>query len=87
MADFVEKVKEDLQSLKTLRDELRVKANLGAMDVKDLWRDAERRWQEAEQKRQELEKASIESAREVAAALQQVVTALQEGYQKIRSKL
>jgi len=87
MTDFVEKVKEDLEALKKLRDELMLKANLGKMDVRDLWQEAEKKWQEAEHKRHELEAASRESAKEVAAALKNLAASLQDAYKNIRSKL
>jgi len=85
--DLGDKLRQELESLATLRDELRVKANLGAKELRDMWQEAERKWDEIEAKREELGKASAESGREIATAARHLADSLRDAYTHIRSKL
>jgi myo-inositol-1-phosphate synthase len=87
MAELRQRIADEVESLKTLRDEIRVKANLSVKEIRDLWQDAEHKWSEVEAKRHALAQASVESAREVAAALEVLNESLREAYKRIRSKL
>jgi hypothetical protein len=63
--------------LRTLRDELRVKAHLASMSAKDQWRDLEPR----------LEDALSRATREVSEASKQAVADATEALKKFRSSI
>jgi len=87
VSELANKLKEDLESLRKLRDELRVKANLGTKEIRDLWQETETKWRDLESKRQEIGKATTEAARDVSVALGNLAKSLRDAYTHIRSKL
>jgi hypothetical protein len=64
--------------LKNLRDEARVKAHLGSMDVQDEWRKLEGKWENFEA-RAKLDR----SARDVGAAVELLASELKAAYERI----
>jgi hypothetical protein len=64
--------------LKTLRDEARVKAHLGAKELQDEWRKLEGQWENFEA-RAKLDR----SAKDVGAALDLLASELKSAYQRI----
>ncbi len=45
MADLLEEIQKEIESLKQVRDELRVKADLAKMETRDQWQVIEKKWQ------------------------------------------
>ncbi|MFZ5693833.1 MAG: hypothetical protein ACOY5F_21575 [Pseudomonadota bacterium] len=64
--------------LKQLRDQARVKAHLGAMEVQDEWRKLESKWETFEARAQ-LDR----SAKDVGAALELLGAELKAAYERI----
>jgi hypothetical protein len=64
--------------LKALRDQARVKAHLGAMEVQDEWRKLESKWENFEA-RAKLDR----SAKDVGAALELLGAELKAAYERI----
>ena len=87
MSDLSSKLHEEIEALQRLRDELRVQANLGAKEARDLWTEAEQKWEQIEHSAGELRQASAESGREIAAALGLLADSLREAYRSLRAKL
>ena len=85
--DWREKLREEVASLQTLRDELRVRVHLGAMDAKDRWQDAERAWHKLEGRLEELGRATAESADEVGTAVGLLASTVRDAYGHIRAAL
>jgi hypothetical protein len=85
--DWREKLREEVASLRTLRDELRVKVHLGAMDAKDRWQDAERTWHKLEGRLEEVGRATAESAEEVGVAVRLLASTVRDAYGHIKSAL
>ena len=85
--DWREKLREEIASLETLRDELRVRIHLGAKDAKDRWHDAERTWQKLEARLAELGRATTESADEVGTAVRLLASTVRDAYGHIKAAL
>jgi hypothetical protein len=85
--EWREKLVEEVASLRTLRDELRVRVHLGAMDAKDRWQDAERAWHKLEGRHEDLGRATAESAEEVGTAVRLLASTLRDAYGHIKAAL
>ena len=87
MGDLSSKLHDEIEGLQRLRDELRVQANLGAKEARDLWAEAEQKWEQIEHSAGQLRQASAESGREIAVALGLLADSLREAYRSLKSKL
>ena len=83
--EWRQKLEEEVASLRTLRDELRVRVHLGAKDAQDRWRDAERSWHKLETRLEDLRRATAESAQEVGAAARLLASTLRDAYAHIKA--
>ena len=86
MADEKE-VKDDFQTLRTLRDEIRVQLHLAAAEAKDGFEDLEKKWVHAEGKLKQLGEESADSAERVADALGGVLDEIRAGYDRVKKLL
>jgi hypothetical protein len=80
-------MEEQAKELREVRDELRVKLHLGAMEARDLWEELEKEWDQAEGKLKVLSGAGQEAAEEVGEATKVVLDKVKEGYEKLRNLL
>jgi len=87
MNDFGDKLDGLLDTLKTERDELRVKLHLLKAEVKDDWEDVEKSWQHLEGKLKQLKDEASESGEDVGAASRQLAEEIGNAYQRIRKSL
>jgi hypothetical protein len=78
---------DELATLRTLRDELRVQVNLAAKDARDLFTQAEKGWDRLEGKAGLLKKESSAALLDVGEAARLVVSEIQEAYRHIRRLL
>lgn len=74
----------DVKNLEQLRDELKLKAHLLATELKDQWRDLEKKWEELGNELGPVRQAAGESAQELGSAAQGLMAALKKGYQRIK---
>jgi hypothetical protein len=81
----MQKLEDEVASLRTLRDELRVRVHLGARDAQDLWQGAERSWHKLEVRLDDLGRATAESAQEVGAAVRLLASTLRDAYAHIKA--
>lgn len=82
--DFKRKYRDLLQSVKTERDELRVKMHLANLDVQDEWRAIEKKWDHFKKKTREFEGAASDSSHELGEALSILGDELKESYRRIK---
>jgi hypothetical protein len=82
LSDDLEKV---LADLKTQRDELAVKANLAAKEVRDEWAVLEKRLDHLRGRAQVIGREAEDAAGEVAKAARQMVDEIKKGYARIRT--
>jgi hypothetical protein len=80
-------MEEQAQELREVRDELRVKLHLGAMEARDLWDELEKDWDQAEGKLKVLSDAGQEAAEDVGEATKVVLDKVKQGYEKLRNLL
>jgi len=85
--DWSAKLREEIELLRTLRDELRVQANLGAKEARDRWQDTERAWHKLESKLAELGRVSSESAEDISAAVRLLASTVRDAYGHIKASL
>lgn len=85
MSDLRDKLKEEMERLKTARDELKVQLHLGKAEIKEQWDKLEKAWEHAEAKLKVLRDESADSAEDIGSAAKLLVDQIKEGYQHLRS--
>lgn len=85
--DWLDRIEEEVDRLRQTRDELRVQAHLGAVEVKDRWARLEKSWHELEAHAKRVGAAAHDASDDVEEATRQLVDELKHGYEKIRSAL
>lgn len=83
MSTIKDALHEEMEALRTRRDELRVHAHLGRADLKDLWTDAETKWSRIEGEVKRLGQESKEPVEEMRMGLSDLMVQLREGYHRI----
>ncbi len=78
---------EELDSLRQLRDELRVQASLGRAELRDRFAAAEKHWQKLEGKLQVLRGEAREDADSVRKAAKQLADEIRTSFEHIRQRL
>lgn len=84
MADIHEKLEQLIGTVKTERDELRVKLHLLKADARDEWEELEDKWKYLEPKLKQLGEDAIETG---SAAATQMAEEIRQGYRRVRDKL
>lgn len=85
--DWSDRLKGEIDTLRTARDELRVQLELGKAEARDLWDDLEKRWQHLDAKAQVLAEAGREVLDEVEDAGKLLVDEIRDGYRKLEKLL
>lgn len=80
-------MKNDLQMLKLLRDEIRLQAHLLKADTKDQWGQLEEQWHKLQAHVDRAEVAVADARKEVDAAGAQLVDSLKKGYTQVKQAL
>lgn len=84
MTDKRSRIDEELDTLRTLRDELRVRAHLGRAEVRDLWEDAEKRWHKLEAEAGRVREQAREPMEQIGEAAELLLEEIKRGYDKLR---
>ena len=87
MTDLSDRLNEDFEHLRTLRDDLRVRVHLGKAEVRDQWEELEKDWHRAEGRMKAIGESSRESAKDVKAAAGLLVEQLRDAYHRLRKLL
>jgi len=82
-----ERLEQELEDLRTTRDELRLRVHLGKMDAQEQWEQVEKQWQQVESKLKIVGEAGREIAEDVGEAAQLAIEEVKEGYSKLRKLL
>ena len=85
MSDTKSQFDADFDTLRTLRDELKVQVHLAASEVKDAYEDVEQKWDHAEAKLRVVGEEAADSAEKVGEALRLVLDEMRDGYAKIKT--
>ncbi len=87
MSEVKTKVQHEIDELRRVRDELRVRIHLAKAEAKDRWDELEHQFRRLESKGHQIAQASQEPLRDVAAATRLLVDEIREGYRRIREAL
>ncbi len=79
-----ERIEEQVQELKAIRDDLEVRLHLGKLEAQETWESLEKKWEHAEGRLKVLGEAAQDSAEEIGEAAQVVLDEIREGYERIR---
>jgi SMC interacting uncharacterized protein involved in chromosome segregation len=87
MAEHRRAFEDEIETLKTLRDELRVQLNLAGKDARDLFAKAESSWQKLESQAERVGKESRGALLDVGEAARNLADEIKEAYRHIRKLL
>jgi broad specificity phosphatase PhoE len=84
VSEILDKLSQEAKALKTKRDELRVQLDLGKMEARDRWEQAEKSWDEFEEKLNVVAHETGEALRDVGKSTKRVLEEIREHYREIR---
>ena len=84
MAEKHERFAEEIDALRTLRDELRVKLNLASKDARDAFESAEKAWHKLEGRLKLIERESRKEIEGVGDAARELAKEIREAYKRVR---
>jgi predicted nucleic acid-binding Zn-ribbon protein len=87
MADLAERLSQELDPLRKVRDELRVQLHLGRAEVKERWEKLEKDWSHVEGKLKVLREESKGELEGVAEAGRNLAQEIRKGYEHLKSLL
>lgn len=86
-SDLKSWMKRELDDLRRMRDELRVRAHLGKAEVRDRWELLERGFEALESKANRTSQAAEAPLRQLEQDLRKLATDLRDGYRQIRDAI
>lgn len=84
MTDLQDRLKEEFENLRMLRDELRVRIHLAKAEARDRWEELEKDWERVEGKIKVIGEEAQESAKEVGEATGNLIDELRDAYRRLR---
>jgi len=78
---------DEVEKLRTLRDELRVKAELGRAELRDRFEELEKRWHQLEGRLKVAREGAREDSKNVREAARLLASELRESYEHLRKRL
>lgn len=81
------KIDDMLATLRTQRDELRLKLELGKAEAREEWDKLEKKWHEIEQKMESAGKEAKEVSKDVSHAVKVIADEVAEAYKRIKAQL
>ncbi len=82
-----DRFQDEMARLRTLRDELRVQANLAAKEVRDHFEETEKRWEELESHVRGVGRESRDAMRDLGEAGRNLLHEIRHAYERIRGQL
>jgi uncharacterized protein YoxC len=82
-----EKLSEELDELKRIRDEIRVQIRLGKAEAKDLWERSEEKIGELESKVKSISNQAEQPLHDIGDAAKLLVDEIREGFKRIRDAI
>ena len=87
MANLRDVLKDEVDSFRELRDQLRVQSELGKAELRDRLQELERRWRKLESRLDGIRKDTKGDAEDVREAVRLLARELKEGYDHVRARL
>lgn len=85
MAELADRLNEEMDRLRTARDELRVKLHLGRSEVQERWEKLEKDWHQVEGKLKLLRDESKGELEDVGEAARNLLKEIRSGYDHLKS--
>lgn len=82
-----DKFEDEIETLRTLRDELRVQVNLAQKEAHELFENAEKKWETLENKLEHIKDESAEVLKDVGQAATLLADEIREAYRRIRAQI
>lgn len=83
----VNKFEEKISDLRTLRDELKIKAHLFKMDTQAEWQDLEEKWAKMGAELKPTQEAAKEALAGVGTASELLISEIAKGYNRIKDSI
>ncbi|MCP4038939.1 MAG: hypothetical protein GY944_25050 [bacterium] len=87
MSEIKNQLEEELDNVRAMRDDLRVRLHLGGAELRDQWDKLERGWQHVEGRLKVIGNESDEVAGEIRETLHVLAEQLKDGYERVKSVL
>jgi len=87
MPDWKARIQREIDELRRVRDELKLRIHLAKADAKDRWNELEHEFHSLEAKGHQIAQASEEPLRDVREAARLLVDEIRDGYRRIRESL
>ncbi len=87
MSKIPSEINEQFDTLRTLRDELRVQISLATSEAKEYFEETEHKWNRAEASLRLMGEESRESAEKIGNTLEAVLEEIREGYRNLKKRL
>ena len=87
MSDWKARIQREIDELRRVRDELKLRIHLAKADAKDRWNELEHEFHSLEAKGHQIAQASEEPLRDVRDAAKLLVEEIRDGYRRIRESL
>lgn len=87
MTDLRDTLKDEIEAFRQLRDELRVRAELGKADLRDKAQELEQRWHRLEGRLEGARKDAKADAEDVREAVRLLARELRDGFEHLRDRL
>ncbi len=87
MSEIKNQLEEELDNVRAMRDDLRVRLHLGGAELRDQWDKLERGWQHVEGRLKVIGNESDEVASEIRETLHVLAEQLKDGYERVKSVL
>lgn len=78
---------DEMTKLRALRDELRVQAELGRVELRDRWHELERSWHQLEGRLKLAREGARDDSQNVREAARLLASELRESYEHLRQRL
>ncbi len=83
MTELINSLRTKFQDLKTMRDELKLKAHLAKADAKSMWEDLEKKWPELETSLRGMEHGGREVLDGTIHATSSLIKEIESGYKAL----
>lgn len=87
MGDLSDRLSEELDALRELRDEFRVQMELGRAEARNRWEELEEDWQHLEGKLKLMRNESKGELEDIGEVARNLLERIREGYRHLRSLL
>lgn len=84
MSEWMDQFKQDLETLRQVRDEIRVQLHIGKADAKDRWHKLEDKWIDVEGRMRDI---GSESFHAISDATKRMMGELKRDYEELRDAL